>query len=122
MLFRATVSEVTRWTLDTDRVKAEMGEAWYGARCKMGSVTTIRVSVRTGAKRLAAAVAACLALSACALPISTQYATMPPTLALDCAERLAAGDRCDEGAPRDDFGTSVRTTTQPNSPITHSHR
>ena len=53
-LFRATVSEAARWTLDSDRVKAEMGEAWYSARCKVGISTTVRVSARTGATKRAA--------------------------------------------------------------------
>jgi hypothetical protein len=53
-LFRATVTEACRWTLDAERVKAEMGAGWYDARCKVGTVTTIRVSARTGATRAAA--------------------------------------------------------------------
>ena len=53
VLFRATVTEATRWTLDTDRVKAEFGEAWYAARCKVGTVTTVRVSARTGNRQAA---------------------------------------------------------------------
>jgi hypothetical protein len=47
-LFRATVSEATRWTLDTECVKAEMGHAWYQARCKVGACVTVRVSARIG--------------------------------------------------------------------------
>jgi hypothetical protein len=54
MLFRATVTEATRWTLDTDRVKAEMGTAWYEAHCKVGTSATVRVSARTGALKRAA--------------------------------------------------------------------
>jgi hypothetical protein len=53
-LFRATVTVASRWTLDAERVKAEMGVGWYDARCKIGSVTTVRVSARTGATRAAA--------------------------------------------------------------------
>jgi len=53
MLFRATVSDVTRWTLDTDRVKQEMGEAWFTARCKVGASTTVRVSARTATRKAA---------------------------------------------------------------------
>jgi hypothetical protein len=49
-LFRASVTEASRWTLD---VKAEFGESWYLARCKIGSVTTVRVSARTGARKAA---------------------------------------------------------------------
>jgi len=34
--FRATVSTPSvRWTLDTERVKTEMGEIWYTSRCKV---------------------------------------------------------------------------------------
>jgi hypothetical protein len=55
MLFRATVSEAARWTLDTERVKAEMGNAWYEARSKVGVCTTVRVSARTGIALAAAA-------------------------------------------------------------------
>ena len=54
-LFRATVSESLRQSLDAERVKAEMGMAWYEARCKIAIITTVRVSARTGAKRQAAA-------------------------------------------------------------------
>jgi hypothetical protein len=53
MLFRAVVTEATRWTLDADRIRSEMGEAWCNARSKVSSVTTLRVSARTGAKRAA---------------------------------------------------------------------
>jgi hypothetical protein len=53
-LFRATVTVASRWTLDAERVKAELGESWYLARCKIGSVTTVRVTARTGATRAAA--------------------------------------------------------------------
>lgn len=37
-----TVAEVSRWTLDTKAVKAEMGEQWYDERCKVGTVRTVR--------------------------------------------------------------------------------
>jgi len=53
-LFRATVSESLRQSLDAERVKAEMGEGWYAARCKIAVVTTVRVSARTGAASRAA--------------------------------------------------------------------
>src|ERR1700731_4047670 len=43
-LFRATVSEAPRRTLDTDRVKGEMEQDWYLARRKIGIATTVRVS------------------------------------------------------------------------------
>jgi hypothetical protein len=47
-LFRATLTEAARWTLDTDRVKAEMGEPWYSSHCRVGTSTTLRVSARKG--------------------------------------------------------------------------
>jgi hypothetical protein len=53
VLFRATVTEATRWTLDTDRVKSEMGAAWYDAHCRGSLTTTVRVSARTGARKAA---------------------------------------------------------------------
>jgi hypothetical protein len=53
-LFRATVTVASRWTLDAERVKAEMGVGWYDSRCKVGTVTTVRVSARTGIARQAA--------------------------------------------------------------------
>src|SRR5690348_14387880 len=43
VLFRATVSEATRWTLDAERIKAEMGELWCTAHSKVTAVTTLRV-------------------------------------------------------------------------------
>lgn len=34
--FKAVISTPSiRWTLDTDRVKKEMGETWYTERCKI---------------------------------------------------------------------------------------
>lgn len=34
--FKAVISTpAMRWTLDTDRVKLEMGETWYTERCKV---------------------------------------------------------------------------------------
>jgi hypothetical protein len=52
-LFRATVTETTRWTLDTDRVKSEMGAAWYDAHTKGSLTTTVRVCARTRARKAA---------------------------------------------------------------------
>src|SRR4029077_885029 len=52
-LFRATVTEALRETLDTERVKLEMGERWYWSRCKIGVNTTLRVSARTGTRKAA---------------------------------------------------------------------
>jgi hypothetical protein len=47
-LFRATISTAMRWTLDAERVKAEMGENWYTTRCKTSAVTSLRISARKG--------------------------------------------------------------------------
>jgi len=52
-LFRATVTEALRDTLDTERVKLEMGERWYSSHCKIGVTTTVRVSARTGTRKAA---------------------------------------------------------------------
>ena len=38
----ASVVEVVRWTLDTKRVKSEMGDAWYDERCKSQVVKTTK--------------------------------------------------------------------------------
>jgi hypothetical protein len=53
MLFRASVSQATRWTLDAERIKAEMGELWTVAHSKVSTVTTLRVAARTGSRRAA---------------------------------------------------------------------
>jgi hypothetical protein len=52
-LFRATVTEATRWTIDTDRVKAEMGAAWYDAHTKGSLTTTVRIAAKIGTKKAA---------------------------------------------------------------------
>lgn len=52
-LFRATLSGAARWTLDTDRVKREMGAAWFDARSKVAMVTSLRVSARKGLSQAA---------------------------------------------------------------------
>jgi hypothetical protein len=52
-LFRATVTEATRWTLDAERIKTEMGDDWCAARSKIAAVTTVRVSARTGIRKAA---------------------------------------------------------------------
>jgi hypothetical protein len=52
-LFRATISEGTRWTLDAERIRDEMGEAWCTAHSKVGTATTVRVSARTGTRKAA---------------------------------------------------------------------
>lgn len=53
-LFRATVSEALRETLDSAKVKAEMPAAWWAAHCKIGVGTTVRVTARRGIQRKAA--------------------------------------------------------------------
>ncbi len=52
-LFRVTVSQGTRWTLDVERVRSEMGEGWCNERSKVAAVTTVRVSARTGTRKAA---------------------------------------------------------------------
>ncbi len=52
-LFRATVSQGVRWTLDVERVRAEMGAAWCDQRSKVASVTGVRISARTGTRKAA---------------------------------------------------------------------
>jgi hypothetical protein len=51
-VYRATISDAVRWTLDSKAVRSEMGEAWWDARCRQSLVTTVAV------KALAVAVAA----------------------------------------------------------------
>ena len=53
VLFRATVSQGARWTLDVERVREEMGEGWCNERSKVAAVTTVRISARTGARKAA---------------------------------------------------------------------
>jgi hypothetical protein len=53
-LFRATVSEAVPWTIDSTKVKAEMGAPWWDARCRQSLVTTVAVKARTDSTKLAA--------------------------------------------------------------------
>ena len=53
MLFRVTVTRATRWTLDAERIKAELGELWTVAHSKVSTVTTLRVTARTGGRQAA---------------------------------------------------------------------
>jgi hypothetical protein len=55
MLFRATVSEALRETLDSEKIKAEMGPSWCALHSKIAVVTTVRVNARTGLKLAVAA-------------------------------------------------------------------
>jgi hypothetical protein len=41
--FSAQITEAIRWTLNTQTVKAEMGETWFNARCRQAAVTTVTV-------------------------------------------------------------------------------
>ncbi len=52
-LYRATVSEAVRWTLDSAKVKAEMGERWWTARCRRALVTTVSVKAHAASRRAA---------------------------------------------------------------------
>ncbi|HZT90264.1 MAG TPA: hypothetical protein VFA12_20155 [Stellaceae bacterium] len=53
-LFRATVSEAIRWTLDSSLVKERMGHDWWNQHCRTASVTTVKVCARTGSFKAAA--------------------------------------------------------------------
>jgi hypothetical protein len=46
-LFQVNVTTASRWTIDTSRVREEMGESWVVARSKVASVTSVRVTART---------------------------------------------------------------------------
>jgi hypothetical protein len=54
VLFRATVSEAVRWSLNTKAVKAELGATWYDAYCRQSLVTVVAVKARTSIAKLAA--------------------------------------------------------------------
>ena len=51
--FRASVSESTRWTLDSARIREEMGELWCTSHSRVSSVVTLRVTARTGSRQAA---------------------------------------------------------------------
>ena len=52
--YDATISSAVRWTLDSRAVKAEMGAAWWDARCRQSLVTTVAVKPRAVVVQLAA--------------------------------------------------------------------
>src|SRR5262252_6119936 len=52
-LFAATITNAVRWTLDSKAVKAEMGAAWWDARCRQTLVTTVAVKPRAAVAKLA---------------------------------------------------------------------
>ena len=41
--FSAQITEAIRWTLNTQTVKSEMGQAWWDARCRQSAVTTVTI-------------------------------------------------------------------------------
>lgn len=53
-VYSAAIAEAVRWTLDSKAVRAEMGDAWYDARCRQSMVTTVAVKPRPVAVQLAA--------------------------------------------------------------------
>ena len=53
-VYDATITEAVRWTLDTKAVKAEMGAAWYDARCRQSLVTTVKTTAGAAAMQIAA--------------------------------------------------------------------
>ena len=53
-VFCATVSDAVRWMIDSSKVKAEMGDAWWNARCRQSLVTTVAVKALADSPKLAA--------------------------------------------------------------------
>ena len=53
-VYRATITEAIRWTLDTGAVRAKMGADWYDAHCRQSVVTTVAVKARPVTRTLAA--------------------------------------------------------------------
>ena len=53
-LYRATITDAVRWTIDAKAVRSEMGEAWWNARCRQSLVTTVAVKALTASPKLAA--------------------------------------------------------------------
>jgi hypothetical protein len=52
--YSATITQAVRWTLNTAALKAEMGLAWYDARCRQSLVTTVAVKALEAPAKLAA--------------------------------------------------------------------
>lgn len=48
-VFVVTVGNSIRASLDTAKVKQELGQQWYDDHCKLAEVTTVRVKVRAEA-------------------------------------------------------------------------
>ena len=53
-VYRATISDAVRWTLDAKGVRSEMGDAWWNARCRQSLVTTVAVKALAVSPKLAA--------------------------------------------------------------------
>jgi regulator of replication initiation timing len=45
-VFVVTISKDIKATLETAKVRAEMGQKWYDDHCKLAEVSTLRVKVR----------------------------------------------------------------------------
>ena len=53
-VYRATITDAVRWTIDAKAVRSEMGEPWWNARCRQALVTTVAVKALAVASKLAA--------------------------------------------------------------------
>src|ERR1700720_4280715 len=53
-VYRATISDAVRWTLDAKAVRGEMGDAWWNARCRQSLVTSVSVKALAASPKLAA--------------------------------------------------------------------
>jgi hypothetical protein len=53
-VYRATITDAVRWTIDAKAVRSEMGEPWWNARCRQALVTTVAVKALAVAPKLAA--------------------------------------------------------------------
>ena len=53
-LYRATITDAVRWTIDAKAVRIEMGEPWWDARCRQSLVTTVAVKALVALTKLAA--------------------------------------------------------------------
>lgn len=43
LTWKAKIKDAVRWTLETAKIKAEMGESWYSERCKVSHVQSVMV-------------------------------------------------------------------------------
>jgi hypothetical protein len=53
VLFRASISQDTRWTLDAERIRQELGELWCISHSKVSTITSVRLSAGSGTRRAA---------------------------------------------------------------------